>query len=132
MKAVMVEGLVERVRSQCHEKSLGVAQALLRFVPNGGGGGFKLLGVKSSKEFKGDDSLDDMSMMLVLASFLGGFLVDEEAIDAIFSGTDMLNITRKPSKTGKHGHEKRKSTREAKDSKPKPEKTKPQSKKVKP
>ncbi|GJT23409.1 hypothetical protein Tco_0893346 [Tanacetum coccineum] len=36
--------------------------------------------------------------------------------------TDISNITRKPSKTGKHGHEKWKSTREAKDSKPKLEK----------
>ncbi|GJY95622.1 hypothetical protein Tco_0511983 [Tanacetum coccineum] len=36
--------------------------------------------------------------------------------------TDISKITRKPSKTGKHGHEKRKSTREAKDSKPKPKK----------
>ncbi|GJU72796.1 reverse transcriptase domain-containing protein [Tanacetum coccineum] len=42
--------------------------------------------------------------------------------------TDMSKFTRKPSKTGKHGHEKRKSTREAKDSKPKPEKVKLQSK----
>ncbi|GKE70118.1 hypothetical protein Tco_1528190, partial [Tanacetum coccineum] len=33
----------------------------------------------------------------------------------------------KPSKTGKHEHEKRKSTREAKDSKPKPKKVKLQS-----
>ncbi|GKF27495.1 hypothetical protein Tco_0083389, partial [Tanacetum coccineum] len=32
--------------------------------------------------------------------------------------TDISNITRKPPKKGKHGHEKRKSTREAKDSKP--------------
>ncbi|GJV17845.1 retrovirus-related pol polyprotein from transposon TNT 1-94 [Tanacetum coccineum] len=48
------------------------------------------------------------------------------------SSTDKTNITRKPSKTGKHEHEKRKSTREAKDSKPKPEKVKSQSKKVKP
>ncbi|GKE27915.1 hypothetical protein Tco_1443299, partial [Tanacetum coccineum] len=38
--------------------------------------------------------------------------------------TDISNITRTPSKTGKHGHEERKSTREAKDSKPKPEKVK--------
>ncbi|GJV02390.1 hypothetical protein Tco_1335959 [Tanacetum coccineum] len=37
-------------------------------------------------------------------------------------GTDISKITRKPSKMGKHGHEKRKSTREAKDSKPKPKK----------
>ncbi|GKB25243.1 reverse transcriptase domain-containing protein [Tanacetum coccineum] len=37
-------------------------------------------------------------------------------------GTDKTNITRKPSKTGKHRHEKRKSTREARNSKPKPEK----------
>ncbi|GKD43678.1 reverse transcriptase domain-containing protein, partial [Tanacetum coccineum] len=48
-------------------------------------------------------------------------------------GTDISKITRKQSKTGKHGHEKRKSTREAKDSEPKPEKmVKPQSKKVNP
>ncbi|GKE67214.1 hypothetical protein Tco_1521375, partial [Tanacetum coccineum] len=33
--------------------------------------------------------------------------------------TDISKITRKPSKTGKHEHGKRKSTREAKDSKPK-------------
>ncbi|GJU72795.1 reverse transcriptase domain-containing protein [Tanacetum coccineum] len=37
-------------------------------------------------------------------------------------GTDISKITRKPSKTGKHGHEERKSTKEAKDSKPKPRK----------
>ncbi|GJZ09630.1 hypothetical protein Tco_0543913 [Tanacetum coccineum] len=35
-------------------------------------------------------------------------------------GTDISKITRKPSKTGKHGHVERKSTKEAKDSKPKP------------
>ncbi|GJS25659.1 putative reverse transcriptase domain-containing protein [Tanacetum coccineum] len=35
------------------------------------------------------------------------------------SGTDISKITRKSSKTGKHGHGKRKSTREAKNSKPK-------------
>ncbi|GJR06543.1 hypothetical protein Tco_0529527 [Tanacetum coccineum] len=44
-------------------------------------------------------------------------------IDSI--GTDKTKITRKPSKMGKHGHEKRKSTREAKDSKPKPRKVNP-------
>ncbi|GKB15061.1 hypothetical protein Tco_0848984 [Tanacetum coccineum] len=33
-------------------------------------------------------------------------------------GTDISKITRKPSKTGKHGHEKRKSTKEARDAKP--------------
>ncbi|GJW48721.1 hypothetical protein Tco_0080367 [Tanacetum coccineum] len=37
-------------------------------------------------------------------------------------GTDKTNITRKPSKTSNHGHEERKSTKEAKDSKPKPRK----------
>ncbi|GJR06544.1 ribonuclease H-like domain-containing protein [Tanacetum coccineum] len=36
--------------------------------------------------------------------------------------TDKTKITRKPSKMGKHGHEKRKSTREVKDSKRKPRK----------
>ncbi|GKC09353.1 hypothetical protein Tco_1000963, partial [Tanacetum coccineum] len=34
--------------------------------------------------------------------------------------TDISKITRKPSKTGKHGHEERKSTKEARDAKPKP------------
>ncbi|GKC98528.1 hypothetical protein Tco_1168803, partial [Tanacetum coccineum] len=36
--------------------------------------------------------------------------------------TDISKITRKPSRTGKHRHEKRKSSIEAKDAKPKPEK----------
>ncbi|GKG37917.1 hypothetical protein Tco_0457140, partial [Tanacetum coccineum] len=45
--------------------------------------------------------------------------------------TDISKITRNPSKTSKHGYEKRKSTREAKDSKPKPEKVKLQSIEVK-
>ncbi|GKC43924.1 hypothetical protein Tco_1061646, partial [Tanacetum coccineum] len=38
--------------------------------------------------------------------------------------TDKTNITRKPSKTGKHGHEKRKITKEARAAKPKPGKVK--------
>ncbi|GKB30448.1 retrovirus-related pol polyprotein from transposon TNT 1-94 [Tanacetum coccineum] len=38
--------------------------------------------------------------------------------------TDISKITRKPPKTGKHGHEKRKSTKEARDAKPKPGKVK--------
>ncbi|GJW19375.1 retrovirus-related pol polyprotein from transposon TNT 1-94 [Tanacetum coccineum] len=37
--------------------------------------------------------------------------------------TDISKITRKQSKTGKHGHGNQKSTKEAKDSKPKPEKS---------
>ncbi|GJZ03161.1 hypothetical protein Tco_0521122 [Tanacetum coccineum] len=44
-----------------------------------------------------------------------------------FRGTDISKITRKPSRTGKHGHEKRKSSIEAKDAKPKPEKVNLQS-----
>ncbi|GJS81128.1 hypothetical protein Tco_0747669 [Tanacetum coccineum] len=36
--------------------------------------------------------------------------------------TDISKITRKPSKTSKHGHEERKSTKEAKDSEAKPRK----------
>ncbi|GJY45160.1 putative ribonuclease H-like domain-containing protein [Tanacetum coccineum] len=46
--------------------------------------------------------------------------------------TDISKITRKQSKTGKHGHEKRKSFIEAKDAKPKPEKVKSSVKLVKP
>ncbi|GKA93868.1 hypothetical protein Tco_0815854 [Tanacetum coccineum] len=38
------------------------------------------------------------------------------------SGTDKTKITRKPSKTDKHGHGNQKSIKEAKDSKPKPRK----------
>ncbi|GKB44478.1 hypothetical protein Tco_0889420 [Tanacetum coccineum] len=38
--------------------------------------------------------------------------------------TDISKITRKQSKTGKHEHEKRKSTKEARDAKPKPGKVK--------
>ncbi|GKA38753.1 hypothetical protein Tco_0731304 [Tanacetum coccineum] len=45
-------------------------------------------------------------------------------------GTDISKITRKPSKTGKHGHGKRESTKEAKDSKPKPRKVNSQEKLV--
>ncbi|GJR85680.1 hypothetical protein Tco_0209691 [Tanacetum coccineum] len=71
-----------------------------------GGGGFELLGGKSSNEFKngsgsigglsgvenisargdkgeasiGDDSFDEMLMMVVLACFLGGLLVDDDAL----------------------------------------------------
>ncbi|GJR54318.1 hypothetical protein Tco_1404839 [Tanacetum coccineum] len=56
----------------------------------------------------------------------------ESAKTVALISTDISKITRKPSKTGKHGHGKRKSTREAKDSKPKPEKVKLQSKKAKP
>ncbi|GKF24504.1 hypothetical protein Tco_0076826 [Tanacetum coccineum] len=41
-----------------------------------------------------------------------------------FKGTDISIITRKQSKTGKHEHEKRKSTKEARDAKPKPRKVK--------
>ncbi|GJT09792.1 ribonuclease H-like domain-containing protein [Tanacetum coccineum] len=46
-------------------------------------------------------------------------------------GTDISKITRKPSRTGKPGHENRKSTNESKDAKPKPEKVNLQSKLVK-
>ncbi|GJZ77479.1 hypothetical protein Tco_0642151 [Tanacetum coccineum] len=38
--------------------------------------------------------------------------------DALMISTDISKITRKPSKTDKHGHEERKSTKEARDAKP--------------
>ncbi|GJU11359.1 ycf2 protein [Tanacetum coccineum] len=47
--------------------------------------------------------------------------------DKLCKSTDISKITRKPSRTGKHGHEKRKSSIEAKDAKPKPEKVNLQS-----
>ncbi|GKB31859.1 hypothetical protein Tco_0871260 [Tanacetum coccineum] len=40
------------------------------------------------------------------------------------SGTDISKITGKPSKIGKHGHEERKSTKKARDAKPKAGKVK--------
>ncbi|GKE70284.1 hypothetical protein Tco_1528356, partial [Tanacetum coccineum] len=43
------------------------------------------------------------------------------------TGTDISKITRKQSKTGKHGHENQKNTTEARNSKPKPEKVNLQS-----
>ncbi|GJR21675.1 hypothetical protein Tco_0970202 [Tanacetum coccineum] len=43
-------------------------------------------------------------------------------VDVLDGGTDKTNITRKPSKTGKHEHGNQKSTKEAKDSKSKPRK----------
>ncbi|GJZ28873.1 hypothetical protein Tco_0573520 [Tanacetum coccineum] len=57
----------------------------------------------------------------------GKFLIPCALQELDRTSTDISKITRKQSKTGKHGHGKRKSTREAKDSKPKPEKVKLQS-----
>ncbi|GKC89376.1 hypothetical protein Tco_1150025 [Tanacetum coccineum] len=62
---------------------------------------------------------------------LCGALSEENCFRWPENCTDKTKITRKPSKTGKHGHGKRESTKEAKDSKPKPEKVKLQSKVVK-
>ncbi|GJT76238.1 hypothetical protein Tco_1042963, partial [Tanacetum coccineum] len=45
---------------------------------------------------------------------------------------DIFKITRKQSKTGKHGHEEQKSTKEAKDSEAKPRKVNSQSTEVNP
>ncbi|GJT58131.1 reverse transcriptase domain-containing protein [Tanacetum coccineum] len=53
--------------------------------------------------------------------------IDPTISEAALSRTDISKITRNPSKTGKHRHEKRKSTRKAKDSKPKPKKVNLQS-----
>ncbi|GJT07277.1 reverse transcriptase domain-containing protein [Tanacetum coccineum] len=52
---------------------------------------------------------------------------EKKTKDEIYVGTrsmDKTKITRKPSKTGKHGHEERKSTKEARDAKPKAGKVK--------
>ncbi|GKB66306.1 reverse transcriptase domain-containing protein, partial [Tanacetum coccineum] len=71
---------------------------------------------------------DVNSFTFIMWTFLPYFTYTEESpLIFSFMSTDMSKITRKPSKTGKHGHEKRKSTREAKDSKLKPEKVKLQS-----
>ncbi|GJX82543.1 reverse transcriptase domain-containing protein [Tanacetum coccineum] len=48
----------------------------------------------------------------------------KESYHGNVKGTDISKITRKPPKTGKHEHEKRKSTKEARDAKPKPGKVK--------
>ncbi|GKF33797.1 retrotransposon protein, putative, ty1-copia subclass [Tanacetum coccineum] len=55
-------------------------------------------------------------------------MLDLRLIEMIYDRcTDISKIIRKPSKTGKHGHGKRKSTKEAKDSEAKPRKVNPQS-----
>ncbi|GJR48904.1 hypothetical protein Tco_1317007 [Tanacetum coccineum] len=81
----------------------------------------------------GDRSLDVwVSKALGTSPRTGGMLQKKVFMGQVNQRcTDISKITRKQSKTGKHGHEKRKSTREAKDSKPKPEKVKLQSKVVK-
>ncbi|GKB66139.1 hypothetical protein Tco_0927551 [Tanacetum coccineum] len=61
-----------------------------------------------------------------LPSFSGSFF-RITAEQFTLTGTDISKITRKQSKTDKHGHGKRKSTKEAKDSKPKPRKVNSQS-----
>ncbi|GJT32674.1 hypothetical protein Tco_0923093 [Tanacetum coccineum] len=94
------------------------------------------------KDYKGSLALDVLWEDFILLTYLLDRNIPDR-LDAIVPpkevnkmngaevGTDKTKITRKPPKTGKHGHEKRKSTREAKDSKPKPEKVKLQSKVVK-
>ncbi|GJX98155.1 reverse transcriptase domain-containing protein [Tanacetum coccineum] len=52
------------------------------------------------------------------------FMYDLDYLREQFAGTDKTKITRNPSKTGKHGHEERKSTKEARDAKPKAGKVK--------
>ncbi|GJS22767.1 putative reverse transcriptase domain-containing protein [Tanacetum coccineum] len=57
---------------------------------------------------------------------IGVFTEELSEISYFFiqESTDISKITRKPSKTSKHGHEKRKNTKEARDAKPKPGKVK--------
>ncbi|GKA44203.1 integrase, catalytic region, zinc finger, CCHC-type containing protein [Tanacetum coccineum] len=50
--------------------------------------------------------------------------INDLARKDLVRGTDISKIIRKPSKTGKHGHEERKSTKEARDAKPKAGKVK--------
>ncbi|GKA98484.1 reverse transcriptase domain-containing protein, partial [Tanacetum coccineum] len=71
--------------------------------------------------------LEAMIHMPKGAKVLKDLLLHKEKLKKAASliGTDISKITRKPSKTGKHGHEERKSTKEAKDSKPKPRKVNP-------
>ncbi|GJW82643.1 hypothetical protein Tco_0155788 [Tanacetum coccineum] len=54
----------------------------------------------------------------------GSSPVDQRAVDENEAGMDKSKITRKPSKTSKHEHERRKSTKEARDAKLKPGKVK--------
>ncbi|GKB47872.1 hypothetical protein Tco_0898625, partial [Tanacetum coccineum] len=91
--------------SGCSRHMTGVKQYLHRYSKKSG-----------PKVLFGDESSSDIE---------GYGLVNCNRITftrvAYVNGTDISNITRKPSKTGKHVHEERKSTREAKDSEPKPE-----------
>ncbi|GJS07926.1 hypothetical protein Tco_0364722 [Tanacetum coccineum] len=65
------------------------------------------------------------SFTFIIWTFLPYFTYPEDSpLIFSFRSTDISKITRKPSKTGKHGHEKRKSTKEARDAKPKPGKVK--------
>ncbi|GJW27711.1 hypothetical protein Tco_0044586 [Tanacetum coccineum] len=79
--------------------------------------------VHQTKKGKGNDTwFKDESVMVQAKQVL--ILHEEELVFladlGIPEGTDISKITRKPSKTGKHGHGERKSTKEAKDAKPKP------------
>ncbi|GJU91292.1 hypothetical protein Tco_1303715 [Tanacetum coccineum] len=74
-----------------------------------GGGVVDLTGDEDPTDEDGDDGMGDP---------IGGYV----SLDGV--GTDISKITRKPSKTGKHGHEERKSTKEARDAKPKAGKVK--------
>ncbi|GJX67739.1 reverse transcriptase domain-containing protein [Tanacetum coccineum] len=61
------------------------------------------------------------SFTFIIWTFLPYFTYPEDSpLIFSFRSTDISKITRKPSKTGKHGHGERKSTKEAKDAKPKP------------
>ncbi|GJV29313.1 reverse transcriptase domain-containing protein [Tanacetum coccineum] len=68
---------------------------------------------------------DVNSFTFIIWTFLPYFTYTEESpLIFSFRSTDISKITRKPSKTGKHRHEERKSTKEARDAKPKAGKVK--------
>ncbi|GJV10005.1 hypothetical protein Tco_1351546 [Tanacetum coccineum] len=75
-----------------------------------------------------------IGMLLESAASFAAKVEEVEFEKEVDKGTDKTNITRKPSKTGKHEHGNQKSTKEAKDSKPKPREakdSKPKPEKVK-
>ncbi|GKB92574.1 hypothetical protein Tco_0964846 [Tanacetum coccineum] len=82
-------------------------------------GGHVIFGSNIKGKVVGGGKITHDSIIITNVEHVSGL-----AFNLISVGMDKTKITRKPSKTGKHGHGKRKSTREAKDSKPKPEKVK--------
>ncbi|GJY71846.1 hypothetical protein Tco_0475549 [Tanacetum coccineum] len=83
---VEVEGVMEEVV----EEVGGVVKTTSRGARVVGMVGCRASGGMTNGVVTGDDSFKDMSMTLVRATFLGGFLMDEEALEALVMFKDDL------------------------------------------